>query len=513
MNSKLPIPAKSILRARIGFAVLLLTCSFALTSHAGAARPNVLFIAVDDLNTKIGSYGDPIAKTPNIDRLASLGVRFERAYTQFPLCNPSRVSLLLGRYPTTTETMDFSEPALLGRDWVTLPQFFREHDYEVSLLGKIFHHSEPKPWRAGEQAVLREQALHRQMVADLARWEPYRTQAPIPAASRETLIKLANVYRPATPAEEHDTSTEPNTWGADVRNADEAVELLTRWAAAGKPFFLGLGFYKPHVPLVAPRRFFSMFPPDRMPLPEDFAAVPTVANDVPVNALRRNIDLFLEQHVTEDEARRAIAAYYACVSFMDEQLGRVLDALERLRLRDNTVIVLWGDHGWHLGEKGMWAKGTLFDVSTHAPLIIVDPRRKTAGRASPRTVEFVDIYPTLAQLSGLPMPPGLEGKSLAPLLEDPQAIWEKPAFSIVTREDWLGRSVYTEQWCYIEWDEGYRGAEFYDLRTDRRQRHNLVKEPQYAEIVAKLAKALHSSPIAQESPFRRARWRARSAAP
>jgi uncharacterized sulfatase len=489
-------------------AILLLEGISTLTSAAEqAARPNVLFIAVDDLNTRIGSYGDPIAKTPNLDRLASRGVRFERAYTQFPLCNPSRVSVLLGRYPTTTETVDFSRPALLGRDWVTLPQFFRENDYDVQLLGKVFHHREPKPWSAGEQGVLQEQAIHRQMVEDLTRWEVYRSLAPARASTRAGLIKLANIYRPATPAEEREASTGPYSWGADVQHAKEAVDLLTGWASTGRPFFLGLGFFKPHVPLIVPRRFFDLYPSEKMPLPADFAPLPTAGDDVPPYALRPNLDLFVEQQVSQEEARRAIAAYYASISFMDEQLGRVLDALERLGLRENTIIVLWGDHGWHLGEKGMWAKGTLFDVSTRAPLIIVDPRKRTAGQASPRTVQFVDIYPTLVQLSGLSMPPGLEGVSLVPLLEDPHKGWDKPAFSAVAREDWLGRSVCTEQWCYMEWDEGYRGTELYDLQADPHQTRNLAKEPQYSEVITKLAKALHTSPIAGESPFRQARGR------
>ena len=211
------------------------------------------------------------------------------------------------------------------------------------------------------------------------------------------------------------------------------MELLTKWASSKKPFFLGLGFYKPHVPLVAPKRFFDLYPPEKMPLPADFAPTPTADDSVPRLALRYNLDLFYEERPTPERARAAIAAYYACVTFMDEQLGRVLDALERLGLRDKTVIVLWGDHGWHLGEKGMWAKGTLFDVSARAPLMIVDPRKKTAGGRCVRTVEFVDIYPTLAGLCNLATPPGLEGKSLQPLLDDPKAAWSKPAFTLVAR--------------------------------------------------------------------------------
>ena len=187
---------------------------------------------------------------------------------------------------------------------------------------------------------------------------------------------------------------------------------------------------------------------------------------------------------------------------IDEQLGRLLDALERRGLRDNTVIVLWGDHGWHLGEKGMWAKGSLFNVSARAPLMIVDPRKQTAGQACPRTVEFVDIYPTLVELCGLNTPPGLEGKSLVPLLDNPKTAWDKPAFSLVAREDWLGRSVRTEHWCYTEWDEGRRGAELYDLQADPGESRNLLGDPKHAPRIEEMKKWLHAGPVSKESPWR-----------
>ncbi len=487
----------------MAFAVLALAyLSAAVTGAAGDTRkPNVLFIAVDDLNTRIGCYGDPLARTPNLDRLALRGVRFDRAYCQFPLCNPSRVSLMLGRYPTTTDTIDFARPALLGPDWVTLTEHFRASGYEVQLRGKVYHYPEPKPWSAGEEAVRKEQETHRKMMADLTRWEPYRTLAPPTTKWVENLRTWANVFHPVPDDEKIDaeTNTKDYEWPADVKNTKQALGLLQQWAQSGKPFFLGLGFYKPHVPLVAPQKFFDLYPPEKMPLPPDFAPTPTADDSVPRHALRYNLDLFYEERPTPERARAAIAAYYACISFMDEQLGIVLDALDRLGLRDNTVIVLWGDHGWHLGEKGMWAKGTLFDVAAHAPLIIVDPRLKTAGQGCPRTVEFVDIYPTLVDLCGLAVPPGLEGRSLAPLLNNPTAAWDKPALSVVARESWLGRSLRTERWCYTEWDEGRYGVELYDHQTDPREMKNLAPDPQHAATVAELREKLHKSPIARKN--------------
>jgi iduronate 2-sulfatase len=503
---------------------LLLWLQLATSAELPATgrQPNVLFIVVDDLNTRVGCYGDPIVRTPALDRLARMGVQFDRAYCQFPLCNPSRVSLLLGRYPTSTETVDFAWPALLGPDWVTLPEYFRRSGYQVRLLGKVYHFDKdlmkhwfaeeppgeeyPPDWSVGEKWVRKSQEIHAQMLADLTRYEPYRTLAPPSGDFARMLRTWANVFGPVPDAEEKGAETRAKAyeWTADVKNAKAAVALLEGWAGSDKPFFLGLGFYKPHVPLRAPRRFFDLYEPEKIPLAEDFAPTPTADDSVPRYALRSNLDLFFEERVTAKRAREAIAAYYACTSFMDEQLGQVLDALERFGLRTNTIIVLWGDHGWHLGEKGMWAKGTLFEPSAHAPLIVVDPRKKTAGRASARTVEFVDVYPTLVELCGTKMPPGLEGRSLVPLLDNPKGIWNWPAFTLVAREDWLGRSVRTEQWCYTEWDEGRRGAELYDLQADPHERKNLARDPAQASTVARLRKLLHEGPVAKDSPVRTA---------
>jgi uncharacterized sulfatase len=478
------------------------------TADDATRRPNVLFIAVDDLNTRIGCYGDPVARTPNLNRLAQQGVRFERAYCQFPICNPSRVSLLLGRYPTTTQTIDFAQPALLEPDWVSLPQHFRNQGYDVRLLGKIFHFDKdlmngwfpgedvpgaeyPPDWSAGEKWVRKSQEVHARMLADLTRWEPYRTLAPPPNSWVKMLRTWANVFGPVPNAEEDDAATRAKAydWTADVKYTRAAIDVLTSYAAADQPFFLGVGFYKPHVPLVVPQRFFDLYRPQDMPLPSDFAPMPTADDAVPRHALRYNLDLFFEEQVSPEKAQEAIAAYYACISFVDEKLGLLLDTLEQLKLRDNTVIVLWGDHGWHLGEKGMWAKGTLFDVSARTPLIIVDPRQHTAGRSCPRAVELVDIYPTLVELCGLPAPPGLEGLSLVPWLVNPDAARDKPACTLVAREDWLGRSVRTERWCYTEWDEGRRGVELYDLQADPREQNNLASDPAHAATIAELRKS------------------------
>jgi arylsulfatase A-like enzyme len=234
-----------------------------------------------------------------------------------------------------------------------------------------------------------------------------------------------------------------------------------------------------------------------MPLPPDFATRPEIGDNVPQDELRDNIDLYAAREFTRHEAREAIRAYYACVTYMDAQVGRLLDELDRLELTDNTIIVFWGDHGWHLSEKGMWAKGTLFKVSACVPMIIVDPRQtKGAGKGSPRCVEFVDIYPTLTDICGIESPPGLEGVSLRSLLDDPMAPWDRAAYTVQVRKWFVGRSMRTERWRYTEWEEGRRGAELYDHDADPHEMRNLIDDSKYATIIKRLQKRLRSSPVA-----------------
>ena len=299
-----------------------------LTTQAAdaARRPNVLFIAVDDLNTRIGCYGDPVVKTPNLDRLARRGVRFERAYCQFPLCNPSRVSLLLGRYPTTTDSIDFARPALLGRDWVTLTEHFRASGYEVQLRGKVYHYPEPKPWSAGRRGVRKEQEIHRRNMADLTRWEPYRTLAPPPTRLGQDAADLGERL-PAGPRVENG-SMPSETQGLTVDGRREerpasARNCSSNGRASGKPFFLGVGFYKPHVPLVAPAEVFRSLPGG-----ED-AACPRTSPPRPRPTTRCRAMPCGTTSICSTRSgrprsgrRAAIAAYYACITFMDENWGK-----------------------------------------------------------------------------------------------------------------------------------------------------------------------------------------------
>lgn len=449
-----------------------------LARPAGAApkarKLNVLFIAVDDLRPRLGCYGDRMAKTPSIDSLAGRSVRFERAYCQFPLCNPSRSSFLSGRYPAATRVFD--NDAWVREtvpDLVTLPGHFRAQGYFTAYTGKIFHGGldDEKSWVEGGQP---------------------RTRLPEGAEERrrrkrEDARSQGILYNYPWKAVEGDGEDQ-----GDHRTATRAIALLEKHK--NQPFFLAVGFSKPHTSYVAPKKYFALHDPVKMPLPIDFAPRPTVAPGAPAAALPvRNTDLFSSVDATPEKAREAIAAYFAATSFMDAQVGRVLDALTRLKLWSNTAVVLFGDHGYHLGEKGKWSKhSSLYEVAARVPLLVYAPGARGNGQASGRTVELVDLYPTLVALAGLPAPAGLHGQSLAPLLDDPKAPWDHPAYTVAG--PLRGISVRTERHRFTEWSGENGGAELYDHEADPHELKNLARDPKHAATVAQMTKLLHTAP-------------------
>ena len=439
----------------------------AKAAERGGQPLNVLLITVDDLNTSLGCYGARIVRSPNIDRLAARALRFDRAYCQFPVCNPSRVSMFTGRYPETTRVLDNQQWFRdLMPDVVTLPQHFRAHGYTSARFGKLYHggYDDAESWSEGG--------------------EPFKPKPPRTPAQQEQMYRRVNQWT----AVEGDGAELP-----DSRSAAEASKFLERQRAADRPFFLAVGFHRPHVPLAAPKRYFDHYPPASIPLPADFAPAPAADPTVPAMAYRPNFDLFFkEEKVSPAQAREAIAAYYASLSFMDEQVGRVLDALDRLELRDRTVIVFVSDHGWHLGDKGMWAKATLFEASARVPLIIDAPSLGHDGKSCERIVELVDLYPTLVELCGLPMPEGLEGSSLLPLMKDPAAPRERPGYTVMPRSQGMGRSIRSDRWRYTEWNEGQSGAELYDHQRDPGESRNLADDPAHQETRQRLKRVLAS---------------------
>ena len=436
-------------------------------------RYNVIVIASDDLRATLGSYGNTIVKTPNLDKLAARGVRFERAYTQYPLCNPSRSSLLTGKYPTQTGVLDNEHYfRALHPELVSLPQHFKANGYVSLRAGKIFHGGidDTEAWTEGGEAR-------------------NFTGAKRPPSNADSAERIAHSDRIVV----LEGNGENND---DYRMATQAIEFLERYK--DKPFFLALGMARPHSPPTAPKKFFDLYDANKISLPVDFSTRPQAPAGFPeISIARRNTDLFINREATERDAREMIRAYYASVSFMDEQVGRVLDAIDRLKLRDNTIILFWGDHGYHLGEKGKWSKAySLFEVATRVPFIVAGPG--VAKGVSPRTVQLLDMYPTLVELCGLPQPydspSRLEGHSLVSLLRNPRSRWDHPAFSVVQYQGKLGKSVRTERWHYVSWDEGQAGEMLLDLANDPNELKNLAADPAYARTVSEMRKLLTQIP-------------------
>ena len=434
---------------------------------------NVVFIASDDLRPELGCYGNPIIKTPNIDRLAARGTRFERAYCQYPLCNPSRTSLLTSRHATQTGVMDNNIYFRVKHpDYVTLPQYFKMNDYSTLRTGKIFHGGidDMVSWTEGGEPT------------DPAITDRGKPNAPV-APRRSTSATGAGQSQAAQSDRIVVLEGNGESHG-DYKTATRAIQYLEKYK--DKPFFLAVGFVKPHSPPTAPKKFFDLYDPPKMPLPPDFATRPAAPPGFPeISIAKRNADLFIGRDSSPNEAREMIRAYYASVSFMDEQVGRVVGALDRLNLRDKTIIVFWGDHGYHLGEKGKWSKAySLYEVGTRTPLIIAVPGTK--AQVSERTVQLLDMYPTLVELCGLPPPQGIEGHSLGPLLRDPKTTWNYPAFTVTLYQGKLGKSVRVERWHYVEWDEGQAGAMLFDHSNDPRELKNLAADAAYAKTVQEM---------------------------
>lgn len=457
---------------------------FAVPAAAAGTKMNVLFLVSDDLtNNALGCYGGP-PHTPNVDALARRGVRFDRAYCQFPLCNPSRASLLTGLRP---DTLRVYENATHFRqnlpDVQTLPQTFRKAGYTVARVGKLYHYGVPS--QIGTDGL-----------DDPPSWERVVNPRGRDKDDEERIFSI----NPAGqgPGRFGATLSWLAAAGSDAEQTDGKTALevgkLLR-AYADRPFFLACGFFRPHTPYVAPKKYFDLHPTDRIVLPK----VPAGHRDsapAPAFGSRKEV----EERMSDDLRRQAIQAYRASSSFMDAQVGVVLRTLADLKLADRTIVVFLSDHGYHLGEHGLWQKMSLFENSARVPLIIHDPRAKANGRTCLRTVELVDLHATLADLCGL-VAPKTDGASLRPLLADSTGARDRPAFTQLTRgpvkagakkAGFHGRSLRTERYRYTEWDGGTKGVQLYDYSTDPGELRNLADDPASREIVAELKARLRA---------------------
>ena len=443
--------------ARPLIAILTMAMTAGLAAQGPRARgPNILFISVDDLNDWIGPLGGhPQAKTPNLDRLAARGVTFTRAFCQAPSCNPSRTSLMTGIRPSTSGVYgnaDAWRKAL--PDAVTLPQHFMLHGYEVLGGGKTFH---------GPQN-------------EAASWEAYFQFKGFLHPPNKPVSGIPN-----TGHFDWGSLSAPTSETADAQLAAWAERYLSR--KHQRPFFLAVGFYRPHLPWYAPKEHFDRFPPDSVELP---ATLEDDVEDVPKSALRSFRD---HERVTgHGQWRHAVAGYLACINYADANVGRVLRALDDGPNAQDTVVVLWSDHGWQLGEKKQWRKFTLWERSAKVVMMFAGPGVSARNAKSGRTVELLDIYPTLVDLAGLPPRPELEGQSLRPLLADPDAPWDKAAITSTSADK---TSIRTERWRYTRFLDG---EELYDHDADPMEWKNLAGRPEHSETKRRLAELLPKEP-------------------
>lgn len=490
-------------------ACLLPGCGFPSTEK----RPNVLFIAVDDLRPELGCYGNAYVKSPNIDRLAQNGMRFTRAYCQSAVCNPSRASLLTGLRPDTIKVWDLQTDFRDNMpDAVTLPQYFKNNGYHSVGIGKIYHNTIPDPLSWSEPKLhiagypFDPDAVYRK--PETVEYLEKRKKEIIAAGKQDRYIdRLGEWYLKATATEIVDM---PDNVYYDGAQTDVALEKLKQLKRMGKPFFFGIGYYRPHLPFNAPKKYWDIYDRDAIPLAEN-DYVPRNAPLMAINTLRelrgytdfRDTPHPAEGQISEQETRLLKHGYLASVSYVDAQVGRLLDALDRFGLRDNTIVILWGDHGWKLGEHNSWCKMTNYEIDTRAPLIISAPRMKNKNMECNKLVEFVDIYPTLCELAGLKIPQNLEGISAVPLMRNPDRPWKKAVFSQFLREgiwvapdgiEYMGYSIRTDRYQYVEWmnweTKEYVAYELYDHEIDPQQNNNIAGLPQNEQIVKRLSAQL-----------------------
>jgi iduronate 2-sulfatase len=498
-------------KQRALIAVFFLSCFLGRLDLHATERLNVLFIAVDDLRPDLGCYGNTVVKSPHLDRLAARSVVFDRAYCQQAVCSPSRTAMLTGLRPDTTKVWDLKTHFRVAQpDCVTLPEHFRANGYHTAALSKIYHNgyedgrswSEPHWYPKGRSVDTDPHDWQKRIVT---RHEINAEEYSNPITRDNAAPNSKDAKRgPAFEVSSKEESQLPD--GATATEAERRLkQLKVRLQQSGEPFFLAVGFLKPHLPFVAPRKYWDLYDPDSIPGPETDrlpAGCPEFAGHSN-GELHNYPGVPKDNPIPESYAKQLRHGYYACVSYVDAQIGRVLDALEREGLSDSTIVVLWGDHGWHLGDHGLWHKHTNFETATRSPLLIHVPGRKSAGRRCLAPVEFIDVYPTLAELCGLKVPSKIEGESLLDLLDNPDSVNNSVAISQYPRKDTLsgrslmGYSIRTERWRATFWlDQSSAtviATELYDEREDPHETESLAMKPEHRELLESLAKHIPRS--------------------
>ncbi len=450
---------------------------FTMQANAQAVKkPNVLFIASDDLNNDMDVFDNPFVKTPNLDRILKMGVRFDKAYNQFPWCSPSRSSIMCGLRPDRTGVIDlkthFRE---IIPEVITLPQLFRQNGYFTARVGKIYHYGVP-----GDIGTngLDDSLSWNYRVNPIGRDKTDEAKVINYTPKRGLGSALSFLIAEGTDEEQ-----------TDGKVANAAIEIMQ--GHKSEPFFLAVGFFRPHTPFIAPKKYFDMYPLENIEMPEeredDWENKPEAA--------KWNKEAHMGLNLTQ--RKEVLRAYYASITFMDAQVGKLLDALQENGLLENTIVVFWSDHGYNVGQHGQWMKQSLFEHAARTPLIISAPGLEK-NKINESIVEMLDIYPTVADLANLNSPPGLQGKSLRALIENPEFTWDKYALTQVYHNSDNqpgklidGRSIRYRQWRYTEWDKGEQGIELYDYDIDPKEFKNLANMEAYRSIIKELKKLLH----------------------
>jgi len=452
--------------------LLALTFLACENSETTEARPNILFIAVDDLRPQLGCYGNTVVHSPNIDRLAAEGFLFENAYCNVPVCGASRASLLTGLRPKPNRFITYDTYANEDApEALTLPEHFKNNGYYTVSLGKIFHHRDDKltswsetPWHPSMEAP------------ESSSWRNYLLPENIELDTSDE-----------TRGPPYEKTSVPDSAYFDGKIANQAKLKLQQFAENGQPFFLAVGFVKPHLPFNAPAKYWDMYEEADVQPKQEIAFPENAPEQARHNfgELRHYAETPAEGAVPDSVARKLIHGYHACVSYTDALVGQVLEELERLELAENTIIILWGDHGWSLGEHELWCKHSTFNVAMQTPLLLKVPGKASNQRIAALT-EFVDIYPSLCALAGLPQPEHLQGDSFVPLLENPDAEGKEAVFCRWHSAD----AVKTDRFLYTEWfteTDSSLARMLYDHEHDPHETVNIVSENEHTQTVEKLS--------------------------